>query len=168
MTKTNSPSWLPATLALGSLALAALGSTGCQGTYAGQTLPSPRGWEIRYNAALALARKGHVDLPFDTFVEMLDEERQMVNFSVCAAGGHMAADEAAARRTVYNALGALTQWHGHPERAKKSKAQNAELLKQKYEAGLEKVTRAVEQLTQSANPALRTEALKTLQVLRQP
>ena len=41
MTKTNSPSWLPATLALGSLALAALGSTGCQGTYAGQTLPSP-------------------------------------------------------------------------------------------------------------------------------
>ena len=41
MTKTNSPSWLPATLCLLSLSAAALGSTGCQGTYAGQTLPSP-------------------------------------------------------------------------------------------------------------------------------
>jgi hypothetical protein len=40
VTKTNSPAWLPATLGLVGLSLAALGSTGCQGTYAGQTLPS--------------------------------------------------------------------------------------------------------------------------------
>jgi hypothetical protein len=40
VTKTTSPSWLPA-LGLLSLAAAAVGSTGCQGTYAGQTLPSP-------------------------------------------------------------------------------------------------------------------------------
>ncbi|HEX5102787.1 MAG TPA: hypothetical protein VFV87_03200 [Pirellulaceae bacterium] len=41
MTKTTSPFRLPATLGLLGLAVAALGSTGCQGMYAGQTLPSP-------------------------------------------------------------------------------------------------------------------------------
>ena len=41
MTKTNSPRWLSVTLCGIGLSLAAVGSTGCQGTYGGQTLPSP-------------------------------------------------------------------------------------------------------------------------------
>ena len=41
MTKTTSPRWLHATLGGMALALAAVSSTGCQGTYGGQTLPSP-------------------------------------------------------------------------------------------------------------------------------
>ena len=41
MTKTTTNTWLKTTLAGMGLGLAAMGSTGCQGTYAGQTLPSP-------------------------------------------------------------------------------------------------------------------------------
>jgi len=40
VSKTNSPLWLRTTLAGLGLGLAAVSSTGCQGTYAGQTLPS--------------------------------------------------------------------------------------------------------------------------------
>lgn len=39
--KTNAPVWLRTTLGGIGLALASLGSTGCQGVYNGQTLPSP-------------------------------------------------------------------------------------------------------------------------------
>jgi hypothetical protein len=39
--KTNSPVWLRNVLCGVGLALASLGSTGCQGVYNGQTLPSP-------------------------------------------------------------------------------------------------------------------------------
>ena len=41
MTKTTTNTWLKTTLAGLGLGLAAMSSTGCQGTYAGQTLPSP-------------------------------------------------------------------------------------------------------------------------------
>ncbi len=41
MTKSTSPRWLSVTLCGVGLSLAAIGSTGCQGTYGGQTLPSP-------------------------------------------------------------------------------------------------------------------------------
>jgi hypothetical protein len=40
VTKTTSKIWLKTTLAGLGLGLAAISSTGCQGTYAGQTLPS--------------------------------------------------------------------------------------------------------------------------------
>ena len=39
--KTISPDWLRNTLCGIGLAIVALGSTGCQGVYNGQTLPSP-------------------------------------------------------------------------------------------------------------------------------
>lgn len=41
MIKNTSTRWLNATLCTLSLGLAAVASTGCQGTYGGQTLPSP-------------------------------------------------------------------------------------------------------------------------------
>jgi hypothetical protein len=41
VSKTTSPLWLKTTAAVLGLGLAAMSATGCQGTYAGQTLPSP-------------------------------------------------------------------------------------------------------------------------------
>src|ERR1700736_1810414 len=43
-------------------------------------LPSAPGWEIRYNATVALARRGSPQLPLGVLCEMLDEDRQMRNF----------------------------------------------------------------------------------------
>jgi hypothetical protein len=131
-----------------------------------QNSPSPKGWEIRYNATLALARKGSPNLPFDIAAEMLDEKQQMLNFSMCLKNGKMAVDEAAARRTVINALEAIVEWYKHPDRPKKFAGKNADEEK-KYEAGFAQVTQAVEQLSESANNVLRTEAIKALQVLRE-
>ena len=130
----------------------------------GQTCPSPKGWEVRYNAALTLARKGHPDLPFDTIREMMDEQQQLKNFSVCLKNGKLMADDGAARRTILNALETFVQWHKHPGRAKKFDAHNADLQKV-YEAELQQVYQAVAQLAQNPNNVLSTEAKKALQSL---
>jgi hypothetical protein len=130
-----------------------------------QSSPSPSGWKIRYAAALTLARKGQALLPFDTLCEMLNERQQQLNRSVCSKEMRMVPSEADAGRTVLNALEAISEWYRHPDRPKKFDPENAD-LREKYDAGLEKLTRSVEQLTQSANQVLRTEALKTLQTLR--
>jgi hypothetical protein len=130
----------------------------------GQSAPSSSGWQIRYNATLALARKGQLQETehFDTVCEMLDERQQLFNFSLCQKNGKMTADESAARRTVLNALQAVGQWY---PLATKFAGKNAE-TKKAYDAGLARITQAVEQLTQSPNQVLHTEALKTLQVLQ--
>ncbi len=132
-----------------------------------QGTKSPDGWLVRYNATLALARRGHLDTAaqFATLSEMMNEHQQMVNFAVCQDDGKLRADEAAARSTVYNALQAVAKWYRHPERKALLDAADAE-AKRTYEAGLEKLTLAVTQLTESANQALRTEAIRTLQVLQ--
>ncbi len=76
---------------------------------------SPTGWEVRYNAALALARRGsprvtdaHV---WDTLLEMLDEDQQLRNFRTARPGGREATDETAARLTVIGALKAVQELH---------------------------------------------------------
>jgi hypothetical protein len=130
-----------------------------------QTSPSSPGWKIRYAAALTLARKAQAVLPFDTLCEMLDERQQRLNRSACSNEMRMVPDEAEAGRTVLKALEVIAEWYRHLDRPKKFDPDNAD-LREKYDAGLEKLTRSVEQLTQSANQVLRTEALKTLQVLR--
>src|SRR4051812_22944438 len=61
-----------------------------------ETAPSAKGWEIRYNATLTLARKGTADLPFETLCEMLNEHQQALNFSMCQKDGRLVVDEAAA------------------------------------------------------------------------
>src|SRR5262245_21928237 len=48
--------------------------------HASDSLPSPIGWEIRYNAARTLALRGSDQVPWDVFLEMLDESRQMRNY----------------------------------------------------------------------------------------
>src|SRR5688572_24308767 len=42
-----------------------------------ETLPSDPGYDIRYNAAATLARRGSSDVPWDLIREMLDEKQQL-------------------------------------------------------------------------------------------
>ncbi|HEX4589970.1 MAG TPA: hypothetical protein VH120_08585, partial [Gemmataceae bacterium] len=76
---------------------------------------SPAGWEIRYNAALALARRGspHVKEPevWDSLTEMLDEDQQLRNFHSKTDDGREVTDETGARTTVIGALQAVQELH---------------------------------------------------------
>src|SRR5688572_15212209 len=44
-----------------------------------QQLPSEPGWEVRYNAAATLARRGSANVPWPIMREMLDENLQLRN-----------------------------------------------------------------------------------------
>jgi hypothetical protein len=78
---------------------------------AAQALPSSPGWEIRYNAARTLALRGSDQVPWNVFVEMLDEHRQMCNYRVQLQDGHVASDETAARQNLLIAMRAIAEWH---------------------------------------------------------
>jgi hypothetical protein len=118
----------------------------------GQELPSATGWEIRYNAAWALARLGSDKLPWPIFREMLDEKRQMCNFRVHLEDGRTVPDEAKARETVRLALRALADWHSKQKNAQPTGAINPERAA---------VYAMVDQLTSSAIAQLKIEAEKT-------
>jgi hypothetical protein len=77
----------------------------------GQDLPSAPGWEIRYNAAAALARRGSSKTPWPIIREMLDLDRQRRNFRVTLQKGEEVANAEEAQRTVQSALAAVDQWH---------------------------------------------------------
>jgi hypothetical protein len=123
----------------------------------GQTLPSAPGWEVRYNATIALARRGSTRVPFDLLAEMLDEDRQMKNFRARLQDGREVPDEAAARRTVLNALKAFAEWHKHPQ---------AVQAVGPSDPGLRRVYAAIDNLTHSPNLVVRTEAENTRLSLR--
>ena len=71
--------------------------------------------EVRYNAALALARRGspHVKDPevWDMLLEMLDEEQQLRNLRTKTDDGREVTDETGARTTVIGALQAVQELH---------------------------------------------------------
>jgi hypothetical protein len=119
----------------------------------GQTLPSARGWETRYNATLALARRGLSSVPFAILAEMLDEDRQMKNFRARLQDGREVPDEAAARRTVLNALKAFADWHQHKR--------NPVGVVGKKSPGLQRVYAAIDKLRHSPNNVVQTEANNT-------
>lgn len=73
--------------------------------------PSIPGWEVRYNAATTLARRGSSNVPWPHIREMLDEKQQMRNYRVRRADGREVVDEAAARANMISALRALAAWH---------------------------------------------------------
>jgi hypothetical protein len=118
-----------------------------------QSLPSPLGWEIRYNAALALARRGSPKVPLHIMAEMLDESLQMRNFRAKLPDGKDVADEQAARRTVLNALLALTEWHKTTSAVNEARKEQPDQLR--------RVFAAVNRLTSSDNAVVREEAAKT-------
>jgi hypothetical protein len=72
---------------------------------------SAPGWEIRYNAAATLARRGSTSTPWPLVREMLDEKQQLVNARVQEPDGKEVYDEAVARATTIAALRALAAWH---------------------------------------------------------
>lgn len=76
---------------------------------------SPSGWEIRYNATLALARRGspHVKDPevWDSFLELLDAEQQLRNFRNKSEDGQIKSDENGAYTAVISALQAAQDLH---------------------------------------------------------
>src|SRR5437868_11926739 len=61
----------------------------------GEAFPSASGWQIRYNAAAALARRGSSQVPWSVLLEMLDENRQLHNFRDQRQDGQVIADEGA-------------------------------------------------------------------------
>jgi len=100
--------------------VAALASGGCQrpsaaGGTAASGPKSSLGWEVRYNAALALARRGSDQVKdpavWDTLTEMLDESQQLRNFRAQLRDGREVPDESAARLTLISALRAVTELH---------------------------------------------------------
>jgi hypothetical protein len=110
--------------------------------------PSAVGWEIRYNAAVALARRGSDNVPWPLFREMLDEKQQMRNFRVELEGGQVAVDEVAARTALISALRALGDWHVKQRAANKTAAP----------AGLRPVYEQVDRLAESPVAELKKEA----------
>lgn len=111
------------------------------------------GWDIRYNAALALARRGSPKLN-DTvvqelFKEMLDEEQQMRNFRTKLKDGREVSDAVAARTAVLGAVKALDDY--------KTRMPTADLTM--YRPALEK-------LTSSANLILKQESMRLMDRLK--
>ncbi len=104
--------------------------------------------EVRYNAAVALARRGSPQARLDLLQEMLDEDRQRQNFRLRGKDGSDAADEATAETTVLNALKAT-----------------AELHRLRPDRDLATLYPAVERLAHSPTVPLRNEAEKTLAAL---
>lgn len=128
--------------------------TGCQKP----PLPAPSptgsasrpGWEIRYNAVTALARRGsdRIKDHLDILSEMLDEDQQLANFRTKLKDGREVPDEQAARSTVTSALKAV-----------------AELHEKKPNLDLSSLTPRIEKLTQSSSLIVRSEAERTRQIL---
>ena len=114
--------------------------------------PSRPGWEIRYNAAVALAQRGSdlVKDRLDLFAEMLDEERQRANFSKKEEDGRTVVDEAGASGTVRTALQAV-----------------ALLRRKNPTVDLSELHGPVEKLLQSPNAVVRLQAEQTWNTLTQ-
>jgi hypothetical protein len=114
-------------------------------------LPSEPGWEVRYNAAASLARRGSDAVPWALIREMLDENRQKRNYLTHSADGKAVYDEVAARANMITALHVLSAWHEKQEAAKKADDVPPELRD---------IYAQVERLTQSPFAELKTQAIK--------
>ena len=119
----------------------------------GQDMPSAPGWEIRYNAAATLARRGSTSTPWPTIREMLDEERQQRNFRVRLKSGQEVTDVEDAQRTVQNALAAVALWHKKQDGG----------MPASVSAELQAVYDQVDRLAQDANTPVRVQADKVRQ-----
>lgn len=112
---------------------------------------SPPGWEVRYNAAAALARRGSVRVQDERvkgiLLEMLDEEQQMRNFRQ-EIQGRQVSDPASAALTVVTTLQALNELH-----------------RRQPDLDLSDFRPVIDKLLDSPNLVVRTEAKKTKQLL---
>jgi hypothetical protein len=120
-----------------------------------QSLSGPAsspGWEVRYNATLALAHRGSDKVKdertWELLREMLDEDQQLRNFRRKQKDGKEVIDEGPARLTVITALQAVHELH-----------------KKRPELDLSGLNDRIESLTKSRNVAVSTEAKKVQQSL---
>jgi hypothetical protein len=118
--------------------------------------PSPRGWEVRYQATMTLARRGSTKVPFATLLEMLDETKQLRNCVTKLQSGKEVSDEGAARRIVINGLNAFVEWHRSPAKDQLNNEQKAEVAK---------IFEAIDRLRQTENDQLRVEVEKAREAL---
>jgi hypothetical protein len=113
---------------------------------------SPTGWEVRYNAALALARRGssHVKdaAVWDSLLEMLDEDQQLRNFRAKSEDGKESLDETGAHTTVISALQAVQELH-----------------RKQPQIDLSTLKEPIDKLTHSPNPTLSLQARQALLTL---
>jgi hypothetical protein len=144
-------------LTLGVITMVGLGvANRWRSAPAAQPPPGPvneAGWEIKYNAAQALARRGSLKTPLDVLEQMLDEERQRRSARITIDQGKQGKKEVPyepmAQETVLAGLRALVVLH----------QKQPELDLSRFDAPLAR-------LEQSGNLVLRTEALKTRQALK--
>lgn len=105
--------------------------------------PSKEGFQLRYNATLALARRGSAKVPLKQLNEMLDEDKQLKNFTE-----KNEVNEELARRIVLKAIEAVGSVHKkHPE------------------LDISSLEPALQKLTDSRNLTLRDKARETLKEL---
>ena len=116
-----------------------------------EQLPSAPGWQIRYNAAVALARRGSAKTPWPLLLEMLDEDRQQRNFQITLKNGKTIANEEEAQHAVRNALSAIAEWHKKQDAA----------APPSIPADLQAVYSQVDRLAQGGNTVLRVQADRT-------
>jgi hypothetical protein len=127
-------------------ALSALAGGG-NGTVAISKIP---GLQIRFNAAVALARMGSKKARLDLLQDMLDENYLRQNLILrLRKGGDDRPNEEVIGQSLLNALKAVTELH-----------------RQQPDMDLSKLAPAVDALTGSGNPDVRTEAEKTKLVLK--
>lgn len=115
-----------------------------------ETPASAPGFDIRYNAAATLARRGSDRVPWHLIREMLDARQQLRNNRIQDADGNAVYDEAAARATTLSALRALAAWHD------KRKAEN----KSDVPAELRSIYGLVDKLKESPYIELKVQAEK--------
>jgi len=110
------------------------------------------GWEVRYNAALALARRGSLHIKdsaiWDNLLEMLDEEQQLRNFRAKSEDGRETLDETGAHTTVIGALQAIQELH-----------------RKQPQIDLSALNEPIDKLTHSPNATLSVQARQALLTL---
>jgi hypothetical protein len=109
------------------------------------TRRSEPGWETRYTATVALARRGseRVRERLGVFAEMLDEEQQLQNFRTRLKDGREVANVPEAYQTLTNGLRALVELH-----------------RKRPEFDFSALHPAVQKLAENDNAALRNEAAR--------
>ncbi len=113
-----------------------------------ETLTKVPGLKIRYNATVALARRGSDQARVDVLQDMLNEPLQQQNFVLKRKNGAEVPDEATARVTVATALQAV-----------------AELHRKNPERDLSRLYRAIEEIAEGKNAVLQAEAERTRKTL---
>jgi hypothetical protein len=108
------------------------------------------GAEVRYNATVALARRGSSRVRLALLDEMLDEDGLKNTFRVTSKDGKESADEAKVWLTMTSALRAVAQ-----------------LLHKNPRLDLSDLRRRIDALADHPNPSLRTEAKNAQNALKQ-